>query len=40
MKDALKATDDFKSKRKNVWGNSFLCVKVCIFWKCTQYTIH
>ena len=25
---------------KNVWSNIFWYVKVCIFWKCIQYTIH
>ena len=24
----------------SVWSNVFLFVKVCIFWKCMQYTIH
>ena len=25
---------------KSVWSNVFWYVKVCIFWKCIQYTIH
>ena len=25
---------------KNVWSSVFWYVKVCIFWRCTQYTIH
>ena len=36
LKDILKAFDDFKNKQKSVWSN----VKVCLFIKCTQYTIH
>ena len=35
----LKAFDDFKNKQKSVWSNVFWYVKVCIFWKCIQYTI-
>ena len=40
IKDALKAFDDFKNKQKSVWSNVFWYVKVCIFWKCIQYTIY
>ena len=40
MKDTLKAFEDFKNKQKSVWSNAFWYVKVCIFWKCIQYTIH
>ena len=39
-KDTLKALDDFKSKQKNVWNNVFWYLKVYIFWKCIQDTIH
>ena len=39
-KDTLKAFNDFKNKQKSVWSNVFWYVKVCIFWKCIQYTIH
>ena len=39
FKDTLKAFDDFKNKQKSVWSNAFWYVKVCIFWKCIQYTI-
>ena len=32
---------DFKTKqKKSVWGNALWNVKVHIFWKCIQYTIH
>ena len=40
FKDTLKAFHDFKNKQKRVWDNVFWSVKVCIFWKCIQYTIH
>ena len=40
FKDTLKAFDDFNYKQKNVWSNVFWYVKVCIFWKCIQYTIN
>ena len=40
FKDTLKAFNDFKNKQKNVWSYVFWYVKVCIFWKCVQYTIH
>ena len=29
-----------KTSNKNVWSNVFWYVKVWIFWKCIQYTIH
>ena len=29
-----------KTSNKSVWSNAFWYVKVCIFWKCIQYTIH
>ena len=29
-----------KRSNKSVWSNVFWYVKVCIFWKCIQYTIH
>ena len=34
----MKAVDGFKNK--SVWSNVFWYVKVCIFWKCIQYTIY
>ena len=40
FKDTLKVFDGFKNKQKIVWNNVFWYVKVCIFWKCIQYTIH
>ena len=40
FKDTLKAFDDFKNKQKSVRSNVFWYVKVCVFWKCIQYTIH
>ena len=40
IKNTLKAFNDFKNKQKSVWSNVFWYVKVCIFWKCIQYTIH
>ena len=39
FKDTLKAFNDFKNKQKSVWSNAFWYVKVCIFWKCIQYTV-
>ena len=39
-KDTLKAFDDFIASDKNVWSNVFSNVKVYIFWKFIQYTIH
>ena len=29
-----------KTRNKRIWSNVFSYVKVCIFWKCIQYTIH
>ena len=29
-----------KASSKTVWSNVFWYVKVCIFWRCIQYTIH
>ena len=29
-----------KISNKSVWSNVFWYVKVCIIWKCIQYTIH
>ena len=29
-----------KTSKKNAWSNAFYYVKVCIFWKCIQSTIH
>ena len=40
VKNTLKAFNRFKSKQKSVWSNVFWYVKVFIFWKCIQYTIH
>ena len=40
IKDTLKVFDDFKNKQKSVWSSVFCYVKVCIFWKCIQYTIY
>ena len=40
LKDTLKAFNDFKNKQKCVWSNVFWYVKVCILWKCIQYSIH
>ena len=39
FKDTLKASDDFKNKKKTVWSNVFWYVKECIFWNCINYTI-
>ena len=36
LKNFAKFTGKIK---KSVWGNVFWYVKVCIFWKCIQYTI-
>ena len=30
----------WKTSNKSVWSNVFWYVKICIFWKCIQYTIH
>ena len=40
FKDTPKAFDDCRNKQKSAWNNVFWYVKVCIFWKCIQYTIH
>ena len=40
VKDTLKAFNDFKNKQKRVWSKVFWYMKVCIFLKCIQYTIH
>ena len=40
LKDTMKAFNDFKNKQKSVWSNVIWYVKVCIFWKCIQYTLH
>ena len=29
-----------ETSNQSVWNNIFWYVKVCIFWKCIQYTIH
>ena len=39
LKDTLKAFGDFQDKQKCGWSNAFWYIKVCIFWKCVQYTI-
>ena len=31
---------NLKLSSKNVWGNVFSYVKVCLFWKSIQYSIH
>ena len=36
----MKAFNYFKNKPKSIWSNVFWYVKVCMFWKCIQYTIH
>ena len=36
----LKLFDDFKNKQKSVRSNGFWYIKVCIFWKCIQCTVH
>ena len=38
--DTLKAFNDFENKQKSVCSNVSWYVKVCIFWKCIQYTIY
>ena len=40
LEDTLKAFDSFKSKQKSVWSNAFWYVKVYIFWKFIQHSIH
>ena len=29
-----------KTSNQSIWSNLFWYVKVCIFWKCIQYTVH
>ena len=40
LPNILKAFDDLKNKQKSAWSNIFWYLKICIFWKCIQYTIH
>ena len=40
LRDTLKAFDNFKKSNKSVWSNIFWHGKVCMYWKCIQYTIH
>ena len=40
LKDPRKALYNFKNKQKSAWSNAFWCVKVRVFWKCIQYSIH
>ena len=40
FKDTLKVFNDFENSQKSVWSNVFWYVKLYIFWKCIQYTIH
>ena len=40
LKDTLEALDYCKNKQKSVWSNVFWYFKVCIFWKCIQYSKH
>lgn len=40
IKDTLKVFEGFKSNVKIVWSNVSWCLKVTIFWKFIQYTIH
>ena len=40
IKDTLKAFDDLETSGKSVWSIVFWYVKVCIFWRCVQYTMH
>ena len=42
IKDTLKAFYDFINEQQNrtVWSNVLWYIKVCVFWKCIQYTIH
>ena len=40
VKDTLKAFDELKTTTEVYEIMFFWCVKVCIFWKCIQYTIH
>ena len=40
LKGTLKAFDNLNTSNRSVWSNFFWYVKVCIFWKCIQYSIH
>ena len=41
LKDTLKAFNDFRSKQQKCMKQGFFWyIKVCLFWKCIQYTIH
>ena len=40
VKNTLQAFDDFKKKKKSVWSTVFWHVKVWIFRKYIQYTMH
>ena len=40
IKVLFKAFHHFKTSKKGVWSNDFWYVKVYIFWKLMQYTIH
>ena len=40
FKDTLKAFENFKNKQESVWFDIFWYIKLCISWKCIQYTIH
>ena len=40
FKDTLMVFDNFKNKLKSVLSNVFWYVKIYIFWKCIQYTLH
>ena len=39
VKDTLKIFNNFNNKQQ-VYEVCFWCVKVCIFWRCIQYTIY
>ena len=36
----LRLSTILKSSNKSVWSNVFWYLKVCMLWKCIQYTIH
>ena len=38
FKDTLRLSIILNTSNKNVWSNVFWYIKVCIFWKCIQYT--
>ena len=40
INDILKAFDQFKNKQQKCMKHCFLLHKVCMLWKCIQYTIH